>query len=103
VGSEDRRARQRRSEPEQSPGPQKRARIVQGRARSGRAANAMQQGRELFVGIDVSKRQLDVALGDDGELWQEANGPAAHAALSAKLGNLRPALIVVEATGGYES
>jgi len=63
----------------------------------------MQHNGELFVGIDVSKRQLDVALGAGGELWREANEPVAHAALSARLGSLQPALIVVEATGGYET
>jgi len=63
----------------------------------------MPQSGELFVGIDVSKRQLDVALGAGGELWREANEPFAHAALSARLASLQPALVVVEATGGYET
>jgi transposase len=56
----------------------------------------------LFIGIDVSKRRLDGA-GSPGTLtFQQANDPDGIAAIVALLKPLRPALIVLEATGGYE-
>jgi transposase len=55
-----------------------------------------------FVGIDVSKGHLDVAIRPAGVHFRTANGPAGLAELVARLGPLAPALIVLEATGGYE-
>lgn len=57
---------------------------------------------EVFVGIDVSKAKLDVAVGDDAP-FTVANTPDGHAALVARLAPLRPRRIVMEATGGMES
>ena len=58
---------------------------------------------EIFVGIDVSKRRLDVAVRPTGETWNGANDAAAVAALVEWLRARGPVrLIVVEATGGYE-
>ena len=57
---------------------------------------------EVWIGIDVSKRQLDVALGVQGELLQVSNDPAGFATLIERLSMLHPELIVVEASGGYE-
>jgi transposase len=55
-----------------------------------------------FVGIDVSKARLDVCCRPDGLAWHEPNDPAGVAALVARLTGLGPALVVLEATGGYE-
>ena len=59
--------------------------------------------REVWVGIDVSKRRLDVALGVHGELLQVDNDPGGFTGLVEKLGALGPELIVLEASGGYET
>jgi transposase len=56
-----------------------------------------------FIGIDVSKRQLDVAVRPTGETWSVTNDAAGIAALVERLradGGVR--LIVLEATGGWE-
>jgi transposase len=58
---------------------------------------------EVFVGIDVSKAQLDVAVRPSGEVWNVSNDEAGFAALVAKLAPLKPKLIVMEATGGYQA
>jgi len=57
---------------------------------------------ELFVGIDVSKASHQVALRPSGERISVENTDAACAALATRLAQLRPTLIVVEATGGLE-
>ena len=54
------------------------------------------------VGIDVSKAELAVAVYPSEEVWTSATTPAAVDTLVARLTALAPALIVVEATGGYE-
>ena len=56
-----------------------------------------------YVGIDVAKATLDVALGSDGELVQVENSEAGIARLVEQLGEVAPTLVVLEATGGYES
>ena len=56
-----------------------------------------------YVGIDVAKATLDVALGSDGELVQVENSEAGIARLLEQLGEVAPTLVVLEATGGYES
>jgi transposase len=55
-----------------------------------------------FVGIDVSKHQLDVAVRPRGETWTVAHDEAGLGALVARLCALAPTLIVLEATGGWE-
>jgi transposase len=54
-----------------------------------------------FVGIDVCKDHLDVAL-RPGASFRVANDPAGHAELLARLAPLAPQLVVLEATGGLE-
>jgi len=56
-----------------------------------------------YVGIDVAKATLDVAIGSDGELVQVENSEAGVARLLERLGAVAPKLVVLEATGGYES
>ncbi|MFO0851602.1 MAG: IS110 family transposase [Gemmataceae bacterium] len=56
-----------------------------------------------FVGIDVSKATLDVAARPAGPTFQVANDPDGIAVLIDRLRPLAPALVVLEATGGYEA
>lgn len=56
----------------------------------------------VYVGIDVSKTQLDVALLPTAECWSEPNDEAGIAHLVKRLEALDPALVVLEATGGLE-
>jgi transposase len=57
---------------------------------------------QLFVGIDVAKAQLEIALRPTGDRWTVANDDTGIAALVARLQAVNPALIVLEATGGYQ-
>jgi transposase len=56
----------------------------------------------IFVGIDVSKTALDVALRPGGEAWRCPNDEAGIAEVVGRLQPLVPRLIVLEATGGLE-
>jgi transposase len=56
----------------------------------------------VFVGIDVAQAHLDLAVRPGGDTGRVANDPAGIAELVARLQALRPALVVVEATGGLE-
>jgi transposase len=57
---------------------------------------------ENFVGIDVSKRHLDVAVWGQEEVWQQPNNEQGIIAVVGKLTELAPTLIVLEASGGWE-
>jgi transposase len=61
----------------------------------------MNDARARVVGIDVAKDTLEVAS-SAGEHWQVGNDPAGQEALRDRLREADPALIVLEATGGYE-
>src|SRR5688572_23784074 len=56
----------------------------------------------VFVGIDVSKRHLDIACSNNPSVHQLPNTPAGWKRLIAKLEELQPKCVVMEATGGYE-
>src|SRR5713226_2702386 len=56
----------------------------------------------VVVGVDVAEGRLDVVVRPSGEAWSEANDEAGITALVARLRPLGPALIVCEATGGFE-
>ena len=56
----------------------------------------------VFVGIDVSKASLDVAVHRPATRWTVDYTEAALPPLGARLTALAPALIVLEATGGLE-
>jgi transposase len=58
---------------------------------------------QTFVGIDVSKAALDVAVRPGGAAFRVANDPAGIAELVERLTPAAPALVVLEATGGYEA
>jgi transposase len=57
----------------------------------------------VWVGIDVSKARLDVAASGWAEVFSVANDPRGVAALVQRLQALRPALVVLEASGGLET
>lgn len=56
----------------------------------------------VFVGIDVAKATLAVALRPSGERFEVSNDAAGHRALVRRLQDVSVARIVLEATGGYE-
>jgi transposase len=56
---------------------------------------------KTFVGIDVSKAKLDVAILGGAE-FQVDNTPEGHAVLVERLAAVGPRRIVLEATGGFE-
>lgn len=56
----------------------------------------------LFVGIDVAKAHLDIAVRPTGEQWRAPHDEPGIAALVDRLVRLSPALLVLEATGGRE-
>jgi transposase len=57
---------------------------------------------ECFVGIDVSKAQLDVAVRPQGFRWRMDNTEAGIAELVSTVQELEPTGVTLEATGGYE-
>lgn len=62
----------------------------------------MAETQEVFVGIDVSKKQLDVAVWGRAEYWQVPNSEEGIAKLVKLMKGLAPQLVVLEATGGLE-
>lgn len=55
-----------------------------------------------YVGIDVAKARLDIALRPDGAQWIAPNDAVGIRALVERLHALAPTLVVLEATGGLE-
>ena len=55
-----------------------------------------------FVGIDVAKAQLDIAVRPSGERWTVPNDAGGVVTLVERLPTLHPTLMVLEATGGLE-
>lgn len=53
----------------------------------------------IFVGIDVAKDRLDVHLRPSGQSWRLTHDEAHLTELAERLGQLRPRLVVLEATG----
>jgi transposase len=62
----------------------------------------MSREEEAFVGIDVGKAHLEVALWDSETSWRVSNDGDGIEKLITRLQALSPRLIVVEATGGLE-
>ena len=58
--------------------------------------------RAIFVGIDVSKAHLDVAVRPDEIEWRSPNTDTGAREAANKLKDLDPDLVVLEATGGME-
>ena len=57
---------------------------------------------DKFVGIDVSKTTLDLMVRPTGTRQQQGNDADGIAQLIKQLRKIRPALVVCEATGGWE-
>jgi transposase len=57
---------------------------------------------QVFVGIDVSKARLDVALRPTDDCWHVGNDESGIAGLVERLRTVQPILVVLEATGGLE-
>jgi len=55
-----------------------------------------------FIGLDVAKAQLDIAIRPSGERWAVPHDAGDIMTLVERLQALHPALIVLEATGGWE-
>jgi transposase len=62
----------------------------------------MATSSSVFVGIDISKKKLDLAIHGDPCLYNFFNDAKGIPLLVAFLLEKQPALIVVEATGGFE-
>ena len=62
----------------------------------------MNKAVEIFVGIDVSKGWLDVAVHEQAVEYRVENNAAGLAGMIARLKEIQPTLIVIEATGGFE-
>ena len=62
----------------------------------------MKKPEPQYVGIDVAKATLDVAVRPTGAEWQVRNDSTGVTELCTRLLSPRPALVVVEATGGFE-
>ncbi|MDR6214606.1 transposase [Paracidovorax wautersii] len=56
----------------------------------------------VFIGIDVSSQTLEVASSSQAKTWQVANDAAGIEQLVDQASALTSALVVLEATGGYE-
>ena len=56
----------------------------------------------MFVGIDVSKEWVDVAVHPSGEEWRVDQDQDGLDGLVVRLQDLGPQVVVMEATGGYE-
>lgn len=56
----------------------------------------------LWIGIDVAKAQLDVAIGATGDTWSVTNDEPGIEKLLADLRSRNCSLVVLEATGGFE-
>lgn len=56
----------------------------------------------VYAGVDVSKTHLDVATTASSQSWRVANEPGGVEELVEQLRAIEPALVVLEATGGFE-
>jgi transposase len=57
----------------------------------------------VAVGIDISKEEIVVAVAPSGEQWPCATTPEALERTMARIARSQPAVVVMEATGGYEA
>src|SRR5882724_5658954 len=72
------------------------------RTRLGGGGGTPMNEPDVFVGIDVSKVQLDVAMRPTDDRWPVSNDEPGITILVERLRTIQPVLIVLEATGGLE-
>ena len=74
-------------------------------SRRGRVASPHVQGREtdVFVGMDVAKDRLDICVRPSGETFAVTRDGQGLERLVERLRAFSPALVALEATGGYET
>ena len=60
------------------------------------------EASDIFIGIDVSKERLDIGTYPSGQCQSVTHDDASIQGLVAQWKELRPRLIVLEATGGFE-
>jgi transposase len=58
---------------------------------------------EVSIGIDVSKKQLDIVVLPGGESWSSPNDEESIPGLVLRIKGFAPSFVIMEATGGYES
>src|ERR1700743_2382228 len=69
---------------------------LQGRSeKSGSLRRKQGTGESMYVGIDVSKKTLDVAVRPSGEQWSQGNDDVSIAGLCERLQALKPRIIVL--------
>ena len=56
----------------------------------------------LYIGIDVAKAQLDIAIRPTGQRWQVSYAEKETEGLITQLADLQPTLVILEASGGLE-
>jgi len=60
------------------------------------------KNKEIYIGIDVSKATLDVAIWESEITWKFSNELKGWQDLAKRLAILKPQLIAIEASGGFE-
>ena len=60
------------------------------------------EGEPRYVGIDVSKAQVDVAVRPTGQIWATPYNETGVGELVSQLVDLGLAMVLLEATGGLE-
>lgn len=71
-------------------------------AASSSSSSTVNQNATTNIGIDVSMETVDIGVHEGATHWTTENQPAAFPALIKRLKQLKPARIIVEASGGYE-
>lgn len=60
------------------------------------------EAKDVYVGIDVGKSWLDIAIWGKSETIRVANDPGGIETILEQMKSIKPILIAVEASGGYE-
>ncbi len=76
------------------------ARILQGRANN--SQEVLMEQEAIYVGIDVAKAQLDVAVRPTDDRWEVSHDDAGVRQLVSRLKAIEPAMVLLEASGGLE-
>jgi len=89
-----------RINPDSCQGPKRIPNLLQGREQGELMS---ERGKELFIGIDVSKGKLDIALSPTGEFMSFSNNEDGISCMLDFIKPFSPSLVVLEATGGLET